>query len=466
MVNHREEKKKEIDELIQKVDQGISGIYESDQWSSFLAFCSRTSITKYSIRNMILIFSQNPLAKQVQGYRAWQKEGYQVRTGEKGLKILAPVIIKSSKNREETEEQESKLVGYRKITVFDIDQTKLIEKERTFAKVLEGDVIDYSTNLAILKKISPYPVHFREETAFPIGSRQANGYCNFSTKEIVIKKDLSEAQIVKILIHEIAHSIYHQTDMGGEKRSAQIQEMEAESLAFILSHHMGIDTSQYSFPYIASWTKSFTPEERIFQLSMISTAAEDLISRYDLEKEKYLAPIRDGNPTCAQYQQSLDTIKQFNSDHQIFAHDQVQELQGLIHRLKAYDFDIQKNYPGNWTLSDHQQFQSLQKNVPSRQALEELIHLHDQTELSVMDKVYLDEHYARLNQLIFSYTLQEFGQEKERERVYDVLGMDRDNDGVIDRLDADFRDPDIQEIGHLDQKEKEKHRLGSDDRER
>lgn len=282
-----------VKEITEKLEQGIKDLFDSEKFKEYLTTMSK--FHNYSFRNTMLILFQKPDASFIAGYGAWQKNfNRQVKKGEKGIKILAPAPYK--KTIEETRfdksgapmkdkdgnvittSREVTVPAFKVTTVFDLSQTAGDELPQ-LAKQLTGDIEEYERFFRALKDISPVPIEL--ETF----DRAANGYYHLEEKRIAIRNDLSEMQTIKTAIHEIAHAKLHALpendtkDLPEEKRpDNRTREVQAESVAYTVCQHFGIDTSDYSFGYIAGWSSGKETEELKNSLETIRTAATELIT--------------------------------------------------------------------------------------------------------------------------------------------------------------------------------------------
>lgn len=281
-----EEKQNPVKELTDRLEQGIMAVYESDRYKQYLKFMGK--FHNYSVNNSILIMMQNPEASLVAGYKTWQiKFKRQVKKGEKGISILAPAPYKYKAKVEKKDpvtkkpaldkegnkiliEEERSYLRFRVAKVFDVSQTTG-EPLPTLGQALEGDVDNYALLFKSIEAISPVPVKIEE-----IGGG-ANGYFSVLDREIVIKEGMSEAQTVKTLIHELAHSVLHGKE-DGENLSREQEEVEAESIAFVICDQLGIDSSDFSFDYLASWSSGKELTELKESLGTIQKTASQLIT--------------------------------------------------------------------------------------------------------------------------------------------------------------------------------------------
>lgn len=247
--------KKEIKDALEEIEKGIENLLTSDSYKEYLNFVS--SFYNYSSKNVLLILSQMPYATYVGSYGFWKKKNRYVKKGEHGIKIIAPNIKKVPQETESKQTKENKnnpnisnsteekliLTGFHFTTVFDISQTDGEEVPSILSK-LNGYLPISDIIIETIEDISILPINYRE--------LDYNGYC--SDVEIAINKNLSPNQTAKTLIHEYLHSIFHNdiTDYSANRSKYEIQ---AESTAYVVSKHFGLDTSDYSFGYIASWKK-------------------------------------------------------------------------------------------------------------------------------------------------------------------------------------------------------------------
>lgn len=274
-----------VKELTTKLDKGVEEILKSDRYIAYLKQMSK--FHNYSFRNSLLILLQNENATYVAGFKTWQKQfNRNVNKGEKGITILAPCPYKikkeietiNEKGEKEKREEEIIIPKFRAVTVFDVSQTSG-EPLKEIAKELTGEVKDYNKLFEAIKKCSEYEINFKADI-------QAKGYCATKEKEIVIKEGMSETQTIKTLIHEISHEKLHSKD--DRKTLSNQREIEAESVAFVVSNYFGIDTSSYSFDYISSWQEKDKAEVKD-SLNIIQETSNMLIekikSNLEIQKE-------------------------------------------------------------------------------------------------------------------------------------------------------------------------------------
>jgi antirestriction protein ArdC len=258
---------KNTQEAIKMLEEGVMNFRNSDKFKEYLKFM--TKFHKYSYNNCIMIQIQKPDATQVAGYRAWQALGRQVMKGEKAIKILAPTIKKN-------EDDEPIVHGFMIASVFDVSQT-IGDELPSIANELKGDI--EADLLDKLIGISPVPVEFDEIS-------DAWGYYDSFNNIIRVNTQAEPKQRLKTLIHEIAHAELH--SKGGEEVDCdrETQEVQAESVSFIVCDYLGIDTSEYSFEYIGSWIDTTDAKELKNSLKIIQKTSDKLISKLEKEVEQ------------------------------------------------------------------------------------------------------------------------------------------------------------------------------------
>ena len=283
-----------VKEITARLEQGIQAIFDSDRYKEFLTAMSK--FHDYSLNNTILIAMQG--GNLVKGYSQWQKEfDRHVKSGEKGIKIFAPAPYKvkklvdkidpdtrkpilDSEGKTVKEEKEVTVPTFKVVTVFDISQTEGKEFPDLSVKPLLADVEQYEDFFAALEKASPVPIAFEQIT------NGANGYFSLTDKRIAIKEGVSELQAVKTAIHEIAHAKLHDVDLNApleeqnriDRRSREVQ---AESVAYTVCQHFGLDTSDYSFGYVAGWSSGKEMTELKASLETIQETAKELITEIE-----------------------------------------------------------------------------------------------------------------------------------------------------------------------------------------
>ena len=277
--------------ITDKLEAGIAALFQSETYKAYLSTMAK--FHNYSLNNTLLIAMQKPDATLVAGYQAWQKQHQRhVRKGEKGIQIIAPSPYKAKKEREVLdpttgrpkldaqgkpvkETVEVEYPAFRVATVFDVSQTEGKELPSLGVDELSGKVDGYSRLLTALKEICPVPIGFEQIES------GAKGYYHTTEQRIALQEGMSEMQTVKTLIHEMAHQKLHSHEKEKpreERLTARSKEVEAESVAYTVCQHFGIDTSDYSFGYIAGWSSGKETAELKESLGKIRDAASELIT--------------------------------------------------------------------------------------------------------------------------------------------------------------------------------------------
>lgn len=308
MAGKSEAAQKRLDEIMEKLEQGVKDVFSSEKYVKCLSTMAK--FHEYSFKNVLLIAMQRPDATLIAGYQAWKKNfGRNVLQGEKGIKIIAPSPYKIKQKVEKKdpqtgqtltgkdgkpviEEKEVTIPAYRVVTVFDISQTEGKELP-TIADELTGDVEQYEDFFAALEKTSPVPIGFEKIKG------RTHGYYHLEEKRIAIDEGMSELQNLKTAIHEMAHAKIHDIDRNApqEKQSdrpdSRTREVQAESVAYVVCQHYGLETSEYSFEYIATWSSGREVAELKESLTVIRDTATELIKDID----KNLAEIQKERET-------------------------------------------------------------------------------------------------------------------------------------------------------------------------
>lgn len=241
-------------EAQEKLAQGVTELVTSEQWKQALCFAAK--FHQYSFGNTMLIFLQFPNATRVAGFHKWLSMHRYVRKGERGIAILAPVITKFEREEAGVVKTLRKVRGFKTAYVFDITQTEGDDPPpapETFAHRLSGGT---DTDRELFRQLAAL-LAFRGwdagRSSMDNQPEQVNGYTDFVQKTVHIRATLSDAQALKTLIHEFAHVSLHNPDMYRANRP--LCETEAESAAYITALLLGLDTSSYSFGYVAGWSE-------------------------------------------------------------------------------------------------------------------------------------------------------------------------------------------------------------------
>ena len=263
-------------ESYDKLVKGVSEVVNSKGWIEFLKVQSK--FYNYSFNNAFLIAIQCPYASRVTGFNTWKKLGRNVKKGSKGIKILAPLRKKvKAQDAKGKETDKFVLYGFRSVNVFDISQTEGKELPE-ICKPLEGDPEEAKKLFDALKEIIEIPIA-EEEIA-----GKANGYYDLLDDRIALEVKNSLLHKAKTLAHEYTHSMLDRKDIE-VKQSRDEAEIAAESVAFIVSDHFGLDTSSYSFEYVAAWSGA-DPEKILKQGVIIQTTASKIINQVEEKLKK------------------------------------------------------------------------------------------------------------------------------------------------------------------------------------
>ena len=287
---------KDMDSIMQSLESGVEELFTSNRYQEFLKTMAK--FHNYSFNNTMLIAMQRPGATLVTSYKNWQSMGRQVMKGEKGITIIAPAPYKKMKEKEVLDENQRPIMGtdgkpkteqvevtvphFKAVTVFDIAQTSGEPIQTLAPELLTAAVQDFDSFMQAIQKISPVPIRFDEIDG------NANGYYHNADKEIVIKKGLSESQTLKTAIHETAHAKLHDKEIMeslGVEKDRLTKEVEAESVAYCVCSSFGLDTSDYSFPYIAGWSSSREMKEMKASMDVIRKTAGEMIDQLTEELE-------------------------------------------------------------------------------------------------------------------------------------------------------------------------------------
>ena len=290
MAESKTEKQK-VQEITEKLEQGIKELFESEKYKTYLNTMSK--FHNYSFNNTMLIAMQKPDATLVAGFKAWQKNfDRHVKKGEKGIRILAPAPYKIKEERDkidpvtqellldkdgnpQKEEVEITIPAFRAVSVFDVAQTDGKPIPELAAKELLSDVEGYQDMIRAVEAISPVPIELEEIAG------DSKGYYDREAKRIAVQENMSESQTLKTMIHEVAHSKLHSKEVEQDeqmRKDRNTKEVEAESIAYTVCQHFGVDTSDYSFGYIAGWSSGRDTKELRASMDTIRRTASELIT--------------------------------------------------------------------------------------------------------------------------------------------------------------------------------------------
>lgn len=293
MADERTEKQK-VKEITDKLEEGLKELFESEKYKTYLSTMSK--FHNYSFNNTLLITMQKPEAMLVAGYQAWQKNFERhVNKGEKAIRILAPAPYKIKEERDkldpvtgemmfdengmpQKEEVEVTIPAFRAVSVFDVSQTDGKPIPELEAQELLSTVEGYEDFVQVLMNVAPVPIGFED---IPGDSK---GYFHTEEKRIAVQENMSESQTLKTMVHEVAHSMLHNKEINRDDlmevpaKDRNTKEVEAESVAYTVCQHFGIDTSDYSFGYIAGWSSGKDMKELKSSLDTIRKTASELIT--------------------------------------------------------------------------------------------------------------------------------------------------------------------------------------------
>ena len=286
-----------LKEITDRLEQGIKELFDSDRYKEYLRVMSK--FHNYSFNNTLLIAMQKPDASLVAGFQSWKNNFKRnVVKGEKGIKILAPSPFKIKQEMEKIdpatqkpvigadgkpvkEEKEITIPAFKVVSVFDVSQTEGKELPDIAVDMLTGDVERFKDVFAALEKTSPVPIGFEKIEG------NSHGYYHLEEKRIAIDEGMSELQTIKTAIHEIAHAKLHDIDPNAPKEEQadrpdrRTREVQAESVAYAVCQHYGLDTSDYSFGYVAGWSSGRELDELKSSLETIRSTAAEIINSID-----------------------------------------------------------------------------------------------------------------------------------------------------------------------------------------
>ena len=340
-----------LKEITDRLEQGITELFDSERYREYLRVMSK--FHNYSFNNTLLIAMQKPDASLVAGFSAWKNNfGRNVIKGQKGIKIIAPSPYKVKQEMKKidphtqqpiigkdgkpvTEEKEITIPAYKVVSVFDVSQTEGRELPDIAVNELTGDVERYRDFFAALEKTSPVPIGFEQIPG------SSHGYYHLEDKRIAIDEGMSELQTLKTAIHEIAHAKLHDIDLNAPENEQQpridrrTREVEAESVAYTVCQHYGLDTSDYSFGYVAGWSSGRELSELKSSLETIRSAAAEIINSID-ETLAELSKAQDKEQTAGQEQPDKEETAAQDKDtfsiYQLKHGDETRDL-----RFEPYD---------------------------------------------------------------------------------------------------------------------------------
>lgn len=295
----RDKRTDELQQITDKLEKGVVEVFQSDRYKQFLDTMAK--FPRYSVNNSLLIMMQKPDAQLCQSFTGWKQMGRYVKKGEKGISILAPAPYKIEREQTKLDEKgrpvfdadgepvkekvEVTIRAFKVVKTFDLSQTDGKELPTIGPSELVGNIEGYPKLLQALQEISPVPV------SFELIDGDAKGFYHLEDKKIVVQDGMSEVQTIKTLLHEMAHQKLHDKDNVPEAKdiSRNGKEVEAESVAYVVCQHYGINTSDYSFSYVAGWSEGKETPELKASLDKIRQTASEFIYQIDQKMEALMA---------------------------------------------------------------------------------------------------------------------------------------------------------------------------------
>ena len=355
----RDKRAVELQQITDKLEKGVVEVFQSDKYKQFLNTMAK--FPRYSVNNSLLIMMQKPDAQLCQSFTGWKQMGRYVKKGEKGISILAPAPYKIEREQTKLDEKgkpvfdvdgepvkekvEVTIRAFKVVKTFDLSQTDGKELPTIGPSELVGSIEGYPKILQALQDISPVPV------SFDMIDGGAKGFYHLEDKKIVVQDGMSEVQTIKTLLHEMAHQKLHDKDAVPEAKdiTRSGKEVEAESVAYVVCQHYGINTSDYSFSYVAGWSEGKETPELKASLDKIRQTASDFINQIDQRMEVLTAEkeqVQESAKTESPFVQGLmDKISE-GAKEQGFVpvesgkHEKAAnpELQGVVDKL-LHDID-------------------------------------------------------------------------------------------------------------------------------
>ena len=314
----RDKRTDELQQITDKLEKGVVEVFQSDRYKQFLDTMAK--FPRYSVNNSLLIMMQKPDAQLCQSFTGWKQMGRYVKKGEKGISILAPAPYKIEREQTKLDEKgrpvfdadgepvkekvEVTIRAFKVVKTFDLSQTDGKELPAIGPSELVGNIEGYPKLLQALQEISPVPV------SFELIDGDAKGFYHLEDKKIVVQDGMSEVQTIKTLLHEMAHQKLHDKDNVPEAKdiSRNGKEVEAESVAYVVCQHYGINTSDYSFSYVAGWSEGKETPELKASLDKIRQTASEFIYQIDQKMEVLMADkgqVQESAKTSSPFAQEL-----------------------------------------------------------------------------------------------------------------------------------------------------------------
>lgn len=317
-IESRDKRADELHQITDKLEKGVKDVFQSDKYKQFLNVMAK--FPRYSVNNTMLIMMQRPDAQLCQSFTGWKQMGRYVKKGEKGISILAPAPYKIEREQTKLDEKgrpvfdadgepvkekvEVTIRAFKVVKTFDLSQTDGKELPTIGSSELVGNIEGYPKLLQALQEISPVPV------SFELIDGDAKGFYHLEDKKIVVQDGMSEVQTIKTLLHEMAHQKLHDKDNVPEAKdiSRNGKEVEAESVAYVVCQHYGINTSDYSFSYVAGWSEGKETPELKASLDKIRQTASEFIYQIDQKMEVLMADkdqVQESAKTSSPFAQEL-----------------------------------------------------------------------------------------------------------------------------------------------------------------
>lgn len=317
-IESRDKRADELHQITDKLEKGVKDVFQSDKYKQFLNVMAK--FPRYSVNNTMLIMMQRPDAQLCQSFTGWKQMDRYVKKGEKGISILAPAPYKIEREQTKLDEKgrtvfdadgepvkekvEVTIRAFKVVKTFDLSQTDGKELPTIGPSELVGNIEGYPKLLQALQEISPVPV------SFELIDGDAKGFYHLEDKKIVVQDGMSEVQTIKTLLHEMAHQILHDKDNVPEAKdiSRNGKEVEAESVAYVVCQHYGINTSDYSFSYVAGWSEGKETPELKASLDKIRQTASEFIYQIDQKMEVLMADkdqVQESAKTSSPFAQEL-----------------------------------------------------------------------------------------------------------------------------------------------------------------
>lgn len=304
----RDKRADELQQITDKLEKGVVEVFQSDRYKQFLDTMAK--FPRYSVNNSLLIMMQKPDAQLCQSFTGWKQMGRYVKKGEKGISILAPAPYKIEREQTKLDDKgrpvfdadgepvkekvEVTIRAFKVVKTFDLSQTDGKELPAIGPSELVGNIEGYPKLLQALQEISPVPV------SFELIDGNAKGFYHLEDKKIVVQDGMSEVQTIKTLLHEMVHQKLHDKDNVPEAKdiSRNGKEVEAESVAYVVCQHYGINTSDYSFSYVAGWSEGKETPELKASLDKIRQTASEFIYQIDQKMEVLMVDKEQGKETA------------------------------------------------------------------------------------------------------------------------------------------------------------------------